>query len=630
MPKRTRSHTIEEESIRRFEDALPDRWVYRQKSQDYGIDGEVEIFEADGESTGLVFNVQLRATDSEKRADKVRLEVDELSYYRSHDLPTAVVRYGSPKKSIYWQWASNIDSKVETTDEQKTVTYRYNREELWNDATAATIRRSLEVRRSIANFPSNKVIPLRVDMTAIPPAQHYNLDRAIARAIANSNGTLVRAADKQHDVEVFVRLEPAFLAVGIDTLTSVTFDLETPKSDDYLTSILYALVRIFQRQGLLHQAEAIALLIIQKNLAHSNEELAYDACQALTRNLPALVQLAVLNGFHKQGPMQVYIALVIAKTPQDEKSRRAAMESFFDASLAVTKEETPGEKAAVHYSIANFYRHQSELLLAVRHYNRARRHRPAYWQADYFLREFAGVLFLAGRSMWAQRIYREAVRLSPDDSDLPFLFGDALLLSGMVGEARACFLTTLEQCSTSQILQEAELKILLCDHLITTSGSETIPRQRAEANADLQVDRLDDAKHLLKLARETDTLHPVINFNLGVIRSQEDDSLSAFYHFLTCAFVQTNDVEAWVNAAICAANSEIETLLISILSTAINYMGAEAYDLFREHVEKQGMNSENIASLDKFAMKLLEENEQSDDSGFTIRILDDDGYQTMK
>src|SRR3990167_4155704 len=110
MPIRPRSHILEEQSVRRFGDALPNDWVYRSKAPDYGIDGEVEIFNSDGSSTGLSFNVQLRATDNAARADLVRLEVDELKYYRPPGGPTAVVRYGSPDGSLFWQWALNIAS----------------------------------------------------------------------------------------------------------------------------------------------------------------------------------------------------------------------------------------------------------------------------------------------------------------------------------------------------------------------------------------------------------------------------------------------------------------------------------------------------------------------------------------
>lgn len=101
IPTRARSHILEEQSIRRFGDALPPAWVYRCKAPDYGIDGQAEIFNTDGGSTGLSLRVQLRATDDASRADRVRLEVDELSYYGSLDGPTAAVRYCSPEGSIF-------------------------------------------------------------------------------------------------------------------------------------------------------------------------------------------------------------------------------------------------------------------------------------------------------------------------------------------------------------------------------------------------------------------------------------------------------------------------------------------------------------------------------------------------
>ena len=63
-PKRPRSHVLETESRQSFESAIPSEWVYRRKEDDYGIDGEVELFDDSGKTTGLLFYVQLKATDS--------------------------------------------------------------------------------------------------------------------------------------------------------------------------------------------------------------------------------------------------------------------------------------------------------------------------------------------------------------------------------------------------------------------------------------------------------------------------------------------------------------------------------------------------------------------------------------
>ncbi len=45
MPKRTSEHQVEDISITAIKSRLPRQWVYREKGRDYGIDGEIEIFD---------------------------------------------------------------------------------------------------------------------------------------------------------------------------------------------------------------------------------------------------------------------------------------------------------------------------------------------------------------------------------------------------------------------------------------------------------------------------------------------------------------------------------------------------------------------------------------------------------
>jgi tetratricopeptide (TPR) repeat protein len=627
MPIRSRSHALEEQSVRRFGDALPSGWAYRKKDPDYGIDGEVEIFNPDGSSTGLSFNVQLRATDDADRADSVRLEVDELDYYRSLDVPTAVVRYGSPDESIFWQWASNIRSRVEIAEGQKTTSYRFSEAERWTEDTPSVIRRSLEVRRRLSSFPPSAAMPLRVDLAAIPSADRYSVDRAISRVIADSRGALVRAGEAIGPVEVLARLEPSFLSIEIDSLGGATFDLKDPTPDDYVVSILYGLTFTFRRRGLHRQAEALALLLTERELAHHNQELAFEACLALIHDLSSLVRLAIGNGLHHSGPLHPLISLAIIRAPQSPDIRQAAMEHFFRASLEAARESGPAGEAAIHYSIGNFYRSQHEVARAAHHYNRARHLRPAYLQTGYFLSELAGVLFLAGHYTLSQRFYREAAHLAPEDPYLPFLLGDALMLSGAIAEARSNFEAALARCTLPSLLSEAELKIMMCDHLIASSGGDTVPRRRSRIN--LKGDGSENAEHLEFLLRDIDALHPLARFNLGIIRAHEGDRLNALHHFLVCAFIQPQDIGAWANAALCALGLRDEVLLLRIMSTAIHHMGADAYDHFRDQVAAQGMPPNVLALFDEMAMEFLGENERLGPGGFTVRMLDGDGYHTM-
>jgi tetratricopeptide (TPR) repeat protein len=629
MPIRARSHILEELSISRFKDALPDGWVYRPKTPDYGIDGEVEIFDVSGSSTGLSFNVQLRATDDATRADRVRLELDELDYYRSLELPTAVVRYGSPKNSIFWAWGANIASRLKTNEGQKTATHRFNSGDLWSETTPTEIRRTLEVRRSLATFPPNRPVPLRIDLSAIPASNRYQIDRAIAGAIADSNGALARAANTPGMVEAFVRIEPSFLAVGIDTLTSVTFDLQDPTSNDYLASTFYALARIFQRQRLHRQAESLARLLVAREIAHHNEDLAVDVCLTLSSDLPALARLAIINGLHADGPWQAMIAMTIGMAPQSEESRREARELFFDATLVAAGSVGSGSKAAAHYSIGNAYRSEGDFSHAIFHYNRARHLRPAYLQTDYFVRELAGVLFMSGHFVAAKQFYQEAARLDPDYPALTFLLGDALLLSGAISEARQHFENARVHCTAQRMLREAELKIMVCDRMVAQFGAETLPRRKSEANQILGPDGAEGLEVLEHLLANVDVLHPLARYNLGITQARVGEHESALHHFLACAFIQPQDIDAWTNAAICVLNLRDEVLLLGILSTAIHHMGADAYDRFRSNIAANGMETDRLAIFDEIAMQLLEESENANDGGFTIRLLDGDEYHAM-
>ena len=63
MPRRTRAHELEALSRSAMRACLPPGWVVRDVHQDdYGVDQQVEIFD-DGLATGLMFHVQLKATD---------------------------------------------------------------------------------------------------------------------------------------------------------------------------------------------------------------------------------------------------------------------------------------------------------------------------------------------------------------------------------------------------------------------------------------------------------------------------------------------------------------------------------------------------------------------------------------
>lgn len=628
MPIRSRSHELEDESFRQFCDALPAKWVPRKKERDYGIDCEVEIFDANGSSTGLTFLVQLRATDKPELAALVRIETDELAYYHQLELPVVVVRYGSTPKSIYWQWSTTIGSRTNLRPDQGRFTYRYREEERWHEDTPAAIRRTLEVRRALAAYSPGAPIRIRLDLKQAPSDQRYPLERALNSAIAESQGTLVRGHGQAQLVEVELTFMPGFLALRIDTLTSATFDLPDADTEMVVTSALYGLVRLLLHNKLPRQAEAVAHLLVRTSRACPNDDLAMRACEAIAADLPALARLAIINGFHAQ--TSIYhglVALKIARAPQSGAARKIALDTFFNAALELARSTGGATEAAAHYSIGNFSREYSTPAAALYHYNRARRLRPAYMRTDYFLRELGGVLLNAGHFVGAARAYGAASELSSDPV-IAFLLGDALLHSGQISSALEAYERSAEQLSDGRMLQEVTLKVLACRTLAEELG-EIVPVQRHAGYLALDAKGRDSGNRLREVLAQIDGLNPLARFNLGGRLSRAGHHEDALVNFLLCAFIQPGDVGAWANAAICGLSLGAEALVLSILGVAMHHAGPEAYERLRSDLVSQNASATAISALDFVAAELLAEASQFGEEEFALRMLEGDSYTTM-
>ena len=111
MTQRARQHQLEDLSRHKYALALPEKWVLRDKHSDYGIDAEVEIFDENNLPTGLVYLVQLKATetDDESVARRLDVRIDKIRYYESLELPVLIVRHSVKKDIFYCKWAYETD-----------------------------------------------------------------------------------------------------------------------------------------------------------------------------------------------------------------------------------------------------------------------------------------------------------------------------------------------------------------------------------------------------------------------------------------------------------------------------------------------------------------------------------------
>ena len=140
MPKRPRSHQIEDESRRAFSSKLPSPWLFRDETRDYGIDGRVEIFDDRNLGTGRMFLVQLKATDQVElgRALTVKIKKEQHEYYRQLDMPVLIVRYHVPTKKIFVKWHHTFDAYYSKKG-AKSLSIKLSQSDEWDEQTPYSI-----------------------------------------------------------------------------------------------------------------------------------------------------------------------------------------------------------------------------------------------------------------------------------------------------------------------------------------------------------------------------------------------------------------------------------------------------------------------------------------------------------
>lgn len=120
--KRVRNHELEELSLAALRFELPPKWVIHDFRKDYGIDVQLEIFEADGFATGLRCYGQLKATDNAANEDVLSLDRDHFEYWGAHTDPVLLLRYYADTKTYFWCWLHDVAWSLKPDAQSLSVT----------------------------------------------------------------------------------------------------------------------------------------------------------------------------------------------------------------------------------------------------------------------------------------------------------------------------------------------------------------------------------------------------------------------------------------------------------------------------------------------------------------------------
>ena len=632
MPKRTRKQILEDESWKHFNDLIPNNWVIRKPDPDYGIDAEVEIFSKDGESTGLIFFVQLKATDQKRisKALKLTFKKDMLRYYYKLELPVLIARYHSPSKSIFIRWAHSIDLYY---SEQNTMRYTINftEDSRWGKDTPKLINKYLEQFRNYKKaLPLPIELLLQFDVQFSDNTYPLKLESQLNAMIKDQRLPIRLTSKKKSDISAKLIVAPTEIKITIlekNTFVMHNMQNENGKYDE--SKLHYDLVSIVGCSFFVTNRKSIALQILEKNLPNSSlinsmsflsllasfieSEKDFNTAISLMENIletDRRDKIGIANNVFMLVISQVHLRFGCPKNVQ----RR-----FADVLLRLCNEmEANGDKKAAsinYYNLANAMRGSnlfSEKKI-ISWYKNAARLWKEYMNREYFWAEIGGVLFNCNKYLCSSRFYKKAIKIKEKIWTIA-LCADALLFAGRYRESLDFFANYLQKEKNPEA--EWVLKAFLLEYLVEFSSIEIQARLKEEARNLASIDlknamsskeaALENISKLEKICKK-DLLCSMMWANIANLYNYVGEKEKAFYAGLVVCIMEPHNIEAWFACLIYGAKIK-SPVLGSIGFLAYEKNGEELINFFVNKFEsKPGKTDPELVAILKMLFDEIRE-----------------------
>jgi len=602
MPLRTRAHQLEEESWKALSNALPSQWVLRKPQPDYGVDGEIEIFNKAGSSTGYMFLVQLKGTDEAnlEKALTYYFSLDKLKYYRSLPLPVLLLRYHSPSKGLYFKWSREVDAYY-ARKKSKSIKVVFSKEAKWSDETPKLLIDYLKFFRRFS-APSIKLpIEFEFDFSTTEvfsvPVKKVEF---IIREAAHSLSEIIAFSDKKPSrlPAPRIKITDDIIVIDFVGLKGCSFHIKEGYSKEEVKNNLPHDVFVgiaFVLNALGHHN--IAAEIASKNILSSrfikNEEfvLGITSCFALARRIDLALMLSeqILESGEDRFLSTIF-ALPAFRKAEMTDSEIESFKIMLLKAINKAKEIKDFVNAGVsHYNLGNRIRGRNweNDCEALHHYRMASKYDPTYKKRDYFWSEVAGILFHLNRFLCSERFYSKALELGGNNRCIA-LRADSLMFAGKYKDAYDLFKKYSNFCE--KVEDEWALKLWVLGGLIKTLKTDCQTRHPKDAieNADTTNLSADLVEQKIFEALNLDGLCGLAWFNYGVHNCSNNQYKAGMVSFLIAALVQPNDIEAWSNTVMCIFHCpEYINLPASIVSVAYKKNGERFFASFVKQIEEQ-------------------------------------------
>lgn len=635
MTKRKIQHQLEDISRYKYGLALPKQWVFRNKDKDYGIDGEVELFDENENATGLVYWIQLKATQSANVSviKRIDISIAKLKYYRRLDIPVLLVRYSYVNDEFYVKWAHDVDIYY-AKEGAKTMRVKFSDSDKWGDKSPASISNYLKKIRAIKSGALS--LPLSFNLQF---GDDYICGKSTSillsgiRQELNNYDDILQLVDSQEKALVDVFIDKNKLQIGLSGLTGCTFHnvdqmYKDSLESDLLKDVMLGIASAVANFGL-HDLSA---RIIFSNDLKSRLSLMPDLMIHL---LPKILKTSYFhealdlasNMADKQDSnfleMLTHISILF-NLKRDNEEKKEAIEKFLIRCISRNKDIDSSLYGISFYNLGNFYRSINRGRDSIKCYLKARRYEPKYYNQDYFYGEMGGSFFEIEKYKLAAYCYKKAIESGGDKEWRP-LYADALMFCGEYQKAFDYFQEFLTESNDET--PEWHLKLMCLEDLLNTFEIKDQNRNKSKAINLADVSNCQNNEEIeknLKEALHHDLLCGLAWFNLGHTYSKKNEVEETAFCFTMCALVQSWDIEAWVNATLSSFNKKVPAqIFLLIVRTAYFFNKEEFLSALYKNIDNQH-GSEATTEISK-AIEQIIPNDVSDKSIPEIRILDKDG-----
>ncbi|MDX4049133.1 DUF4365 domain-containing protein [Aliarcobacter skirrowii] len=622
MPIRSTKHQVEDISINEFKRLLPREWVYRVKDNDYGIDGEVEVFDENNRATGLMFLVQLKATDllDPKVQTRVQLDNSTINYFASLELPVLIVRYIEESKKIYFKWAHSID-RYKQKEGANSFTFHMQEKNLWGDNTPQKLVDDVKKVMSLKN--KNDLLPLKIYLNfEFDNLENISTHRLKSnfRTFIDQHQSFVKLVSLKEQSILTVNLTDEILHIEIcgfggcyfHSINSYPYTYDELIGDMFLaiaiglfhlgkTQNAFNIFETLVTNGIMLKNPQVLMLIIPEYAKIGNSSKVIE----LWESIPADIKDDELN-------MQYQLIT----TMSSKYNNSPEMHEHFLLEQ-IEKYEKLNEKmhlGIAYYNYANFLR-MKDLKKSFHFYNKALKYNTHYCTEDYIFKEMAGLLWDLDRFEMSAKCYKKGLELKEDLNSI-VLYADALMFQGKYLESKNKFIEYFEKkkedIHPEWHLKESILGIIVDDLKIKEQKRNYKKAMNTKTIKNCNGQKIPDEEYEF-IIDNIDALNPLCHFNLAISCSNEDEHFGTMVHFLISALVNRKDKESWLNSIKGALNCQSYNIIPNMIYCAYDLCGEEFIDSLYALVEgDEKSNSEAtkgfLELIDSIIEKVNEEN----------------------